>query len=225
MLDNTVDQSKDFVTIGIERARDTVMQAFKGTNIYLIIFLIVLFLGVAFYVYTTYMSPMFENDYVANNENKTNKYEKTPSFDMDEECEDESEDESDNIKPKPQPKLTHKNAKKMIMYLIKTEWCPYSQKAIQEYEKLKKYYKDKLQGKYNVEFKTLDGDNDKVKIDKFTNDVLNANNKEKENMRQIEGYPTIYLVKNDGSSDVIYEYEATPKMDTLVEFIMQVDIA
>ena len=32
----------------------------------------------------------------------------------------------------------------MIMYLIKTEWCPYSQKAIQEYEKLKIYYKDKL---------------------------------------------------------------------------------
>ena len=47
------------------------MQTFKGTNIYLIIFLIVLFLGVAFYVYTTYMSPMFENDYVANNEDKT----------------------------------------------------------------------------------------------------------------------------------------------------------
>ena len=43
-------------------------------------------------------------------------------------------------------------------------------------------------------------------------------------MRQIEGYPTIYLVKND-ALDVIYEYEATPKMDTLVEFIMQVDIA
>ena len=54
------------------------------------------------------MSPMFENDYVANNENKTNKYEKTPSFDMDEECEDESEDESDNIKPKP-----NQNNKKM----------------------------------------------------------------------------------------------------------------
>ena len=44
-------------------------------------------------------------------------------------------------------------------------------------------------------------------------------------MREIEGYPTIYLVKGEGSSAVIYEYEATPKMDTLVEFIMQVDIA
>ena len=203
-------QTKDFVTIGIEKARDTLIQTFKGTNIYLIIFLILLFLGVAFYVYTTYMSPMFENDYVANDENKTDNGEVDSSFGPEKKCDDNTPKNGGKTSP-------------MEMYLIHTSWCPYSQKAEKEWEKLKTYYDSTMKGKYNIDFKEIDGDVKKA-INKFTIDKLN-NGKEKstsEDWKEIEGYPTIYLIKDSGT---IFEYEATPKKDTLIEFITQVDLA
>lgn len=214
MTTETNVQSNDFITIGLEKTKNTIIQTFKGTNIYLIIFLILLFLGVAFYVYTTYMSPMFENDYIANNENKTDNGKPTPSFDNVDNCDDEDE-----------VVINNKESSKMTMYLIYTSWCPYSQKALKEWNKLKGYYNSTMKGKYNIELKEIDGDN-KDEIKKFTKDTLNKNidkksdKKWKEKWREIEGYPTIYLIKND----IIYEYEATPKKDTLVEFITQVDL-
>ena len=111
----------------------------------------------------------------------------------------------------------------MEMYLIHTSWCPYSQKALKEWKKLKTYYDSTMKGKYNIDFKEIDGD-DKGKMNRFTIEKLN-NGKEKstaEDWKEIEGYPTIYLIKDSGT---IFEYEATPKKDTLIEFITQVDLA
>tara|TARA_B100001093_G_scaffold423631_1_gene416584 strand:- start:1326 stop:1979 length:654 start_codon:yes stop_codon:yes gene_type:complete len=210
-----VKTSPDFVTLGLEKMKNTVIQTFKGSNIYLIIFLIILFLGIGFYVYTTYMSPMFENDYVANNENKTvsEQSEEKIEYDKSKQSQDSCDVKADDIGGKRKP---------MIMYLIYTSWCPYSQKAKKEWDKLKEYYNSKMQGKYVIDFKEIDGDN-KSEIKNFTKNILNDGKDKSDsiNWKEIEGYPTIYLKKEN----TIYEYEATPKKDTLIEFITQVDLA
>ena len=48
-----------WVTTGLKDFASRIRQEFIGANLYLIGFLIVLFLGIAFYVYNYYISPLF----------------------------------------------------------------------------------------------------------------------------------------------------------------------
>ena len=57
-----------WVTTGLKDFANRIKQEFIGANLYLIGFLIVLFLGIAFYVYNYYIAPLFSKGYVANKE-------------------------------------------------------------------------------------------------------------------------------------------------------------
>ena len=58
----------DWVGTGLKDFGSKIKQEFIGANLYLIGFLIVLFLGIAFYVYYYYVAPLFSKGYVANKE-------------------------------------------------------------------------------------------------------------------------------------------------------------
>ena len=57
-----------WITVGLKDFANRIRQEFIGANLYLIGFLIVLFLGIAFYVYNYYIAPLFSSGYVANKE-------------------------------------------------------------------------------------------------------------------------------------------------------------
>jgi len=61
-----------------------------------------------------------------------------------------------------------------------------------------------------LEVKEIDGDKQAKELENFESKYLNG--------KKIEGYPSIYMVKDDK----VVEYEAKPKMDTLTEFINSV---
>ena len=77
-----VTSTGDFVSTGLITPKDTLLEIFQGSNIYLIIFLILLFLGIAFYVYTNYISPIIQPGYVGNNELNENDDENKDDWSM-----------------------------------------------------------------------------------------------------------------------------------------------
>jgi len=85
------------------------------------------------------------------------------------------------------------------IYYFYTEWCPYCKKARPEWDKFKNVYKDKTVNGYKIEFIEVDCDKDEATATQF----------------EVEGYPTIKLVKNG----TIVQYDAKPKFETLEEFV------
>ena len=85
------------------------------------------------------------------------------------------------------------------IYYFYTEWCPYCKKARPEWDKFKNVYKDKTVNGYKLEFIEVDCDKDEATATQF----------------DVEGYPTIKLVKNG----TIVQYDAKPKFETLEEFV------
>lgn len=88
------------------------------------------------------------------------------------------------------------------LYFFYTTWCPHCKKAKPEWEGLVNEYSNKTINGTRVNFKGIDCDEDEETATKFN----------------VEGYPTIKLVK-DGQ---VFEYDAKPKKETLVEFLEQV---
>lgn len=94
--------------------------------------------------------------------------------------------------------------KEATLYLFHVNWCMYCKKAMPEWIKFKDNYDGKTLKGYKLvlkEYECSDENNDEINalMDKF----------------DIEGYPTIILVKDD----VQETFEAKPTYDTLEEFV------
>ena len=96
-----------------------------------------------------------------------------------------------------------KDAEIMFFY---ANWCPHCKAAKPHWEELKEEYQGKNINGYTLVFTDID-------CSEETPDV-----KEKTNEYEIEGYPTITLVK-DGQ---VVDYDAKPTKDTLEKFITTV---
>lgn len=153
----------------------TLSQSVKGMlfNKKFIMILVVttILLGVAFYIYNTYISPRINPDFVANRE-----------FDQ-------------------------KDEGYADIYLFAVDWCPYSKKAKPIWEGIKKEFDKKTINNYIINFHEINGEKNSKDLEKFENKYLNG--------KKIDGYPSIYLVKDDQ----VIEYEAKPDENTLTEFI------
>ena len=155
------------------------MNAVKGMlfNKKFIIILVVtaIFIGVAFWVYTTYIAPSISPDYVPNRE-----------F---------TDGEGTNTAE---------------LFMFSVDWCPYSKAAKPIWKKLTEKYQGQEVNGTLLEVKEIDGDKQAQELENFESKYLNG--------KKIEGYPSIYMVKDDK----VVEYEAKPKLDTLKEFINSV---
>lgn len=155
------------------------MNAVKGIlfNKKFIIILVVtaIFIGVAFWVYTTYVAPSISPDYVPNRE-----------F---------TDGEGSNTAE---------------LFMFSVDWCPYSKAAKPVWKKLTEKYQGQEVNGTLLEVKEIDGDKQAQELENFESKYLNG--------KKIDGYPSIYMVKDDK----VVEYEAKPKLDTLKEFINSV---
>ena len=155
------------------------MNAVKGMlfNKKFIIILVVtaIFIGIAFWVYTTYVAPSINPDYVPNRE-----------F---------TDGEGSNTAD---------------LFMFSVDWCPYSKAAKPVWKKLTEKYNGQEVNGTLLQVKEIDGDKQAQELENFESKYLNG--------KKIEGYPSIYMVKDDK----VVEYEAKPKLDTLKEFINSV---
>tara|TARA_B110000285_G_scaffold170861_1_gene191259 strand:+ start:987 stop:1436 length:450 start_codon:yes stop_codon:yes gene_type:complete len=83
------------------------------------------------------------------------------------------------------------------------DWCPHCKKAKPHWEEVKQSYSGKVVNGYTLVFTEVDCSKETEEMKKTTAEY------------EIEGYPTIKLVK-DGE---IIEYDAKPDKDTLEKFI------
>lgn len=154
------------------------MSAVKGMlfNKKFIIILVVtaIFIGVAFWVYTTYVAPSIDPEYVPNRE------------------------------------FTDETSNNAELFMFSVDWCPYSKKAKPVWKKLTDKYNGKEVNGVSLSVKEIDGDKQAQELENFESKFLNG--------KKIDGYPSIYMVKDDK----VVEYEAKPKLDTLTEFIQSV---
>jgi len=98
------------------------------------------------------------------------------------------------------------------IYFIYATWCPHSKKVIKHWEKLKEKYDYKIikrpvnpKTQVALTFIEYDGDKQEDEIEKFS----------KLFKKNIEGYPTIILIKDNE----VIEFEAEPSYENLNEFI------
>ena len=155
------------------------MNAVKGMlfNKKFIIILVVtaIFIGIAFWVYTTYVAPSINPDYVPNRE-----------F---------TDGEGSNTAD---------------LFMFSVDWCPYSKAAKPVWKKLTDKYNGQEVNGTLLQVTEIDGDKQAQELENFESKYLNG--------KKIDGYPSIYMVKDDK----VVEYEAKPKLDTLKEFINSV---
>ena len=160
----------------VETSASTIKNMIFNKKFVIILFVVSIFIAVAFYVYTTYISPQMDPDYVPNRE----------FTDMG-----ESDGNAD-------------------LYFFSAEWCPYSKKARPIWNNIKKQYDGRAINNVNLRFVELDGEKDEKEMENFENKFLNG--------KKIDGFPSIYLVKNDQ----VIEYEAKPNAEILKQFIESV---
>lgn len=103
-------------------------------------------------------------------------------------------------KPSPVETLDDKRAD---LYLFYTDWCPHCKKTKPEWAQLKKLYENgkKVNG-YTLNFVEVDCETNKDLADKF----------------DINGYPTIKLIKGNQ----VIEFDAKPDVKTLEHFLSTV---
>lgn len=85
------------------------------------------------------------------------------------------------------------------LFFFHTVWCPHCKKAMPVMEELKANYDNKVINNTKLYIKFVDCDENEELADKF----------------DVEGYPTIKLVKDNQ----VIEYDAKPEKDTLIEFL------
>ena len=159
----------------VETSASTIKNMIFNKKFIIILFVISIFIAVAFYVYTTYISPQMDPDYVPNRE-----------------FTDKGEEEAADL------------------YFFSADWCPYSKKARPIWEKIKKQYNGREINNISLRFIELDGEKNEKDMENFENKFLNG--------KKIDGFPSIYMVKNDQ----VIEYEAKPNAEILKQFIESV---
>ena len=85
------------------------------------------------------------------------------------------------------------------IYYFFTEWCPYCKKARPIWDNLKEQYNNKPFNGKTLNFKEVDCEKNEKLADQFN----------------IEGYPTIKLVKGNQ----VVDYDAKPDAESLKEFL------
>ena len=94
----------------------------------------------------------------------------------------------------------NKNAELLFFY---ADWCPHCKSAKPIWEELKAEYKNKIVNGYTIIFSEINCSEENAEVEKMMNKY------------NIEGYPTIKLLK-DGQ---IIEYDAKPDKDSLKQFL------
>jgi thiol-disulfide isomerase/thioredoxin len=97
--------------------------------------------------------------------------------------------------------------KEVELMIFTVDWCPYCKKAMPIWKKFKEEYDGKKINGYTVHFTTIN-----------CTDEKNAETKELLNKYNIDGYPTIKLLK-DGE---VISYDAKPELETLQQFLQTV---
>ena len=96
--------------------------------------------------------------------------------------------------------------KSATVYFFYTTWCPYSLAAIPEWEKIvDKYTHNEVNG-YSINFIDVDCTKETVEIENLINKY------------NIEGYPTIKMIKDDQ----VIEFDAKAKFDNIEKFLVTV---
>ena len=88
------------------------------------------------------------------------------------------------------------------MYFF-TDWCPWCQKSMPEWEEVRSEYEGKTVNGYVVKFKEINCTNETEETERLIEKY------------KIEGYPTLKLIK-DGS---VIEFDAKVSKDNMVEFL------
>jgi len=156
----------------LENIRAHMSNLLTNKKFLMIIVLVSLFLGIAIYVYTNYISPKLDPSFVPNKEFV----------------------KSDG------PEI-----KKATMYFFYADWCPHSKKSKPIFEEVKKQYDGKPINGVVINFKLINGEKAEKQVNSF----------EKQHSIQVDGYPSIYLVKGTQ----IIEYDANPTAPSLTEFL------
>jgi len=184
----------------------------KNNNMFIIIVLIAIFLGIAFLIFNYFVQPSLSSTYIANNE-FTQKGKPIESTGV-----------GETSIPTP-PTSTSNMSLDAELYLFYADWCPYSKKLMGEdgkigpWKKLKQTYphgeKPGKDSSYALKYIEINGDRDAKSIEHFEKTYLSGAEGIK---KKIDGYPSIYLK----IEDQIIEYEAEPSYASLVEFIKQI---
>ena len=99
-------------------------------------------------------------------------------------------------------KNNQNNSKDILIIYFKTEWCPYCKKARPEWDKFVNYVNNINDSKtydFQIITSVVDCDKQSSVADKYN----------------VDAYPTIKLIKNKE----IYEYDAKPNKEHLIEFL------
>lgn len=107
---------------------------------------------------------------------------------------------SDNNEHSTEGSNSGKSAELLFFY---ADWCPHCKAAKPIWNDLKSEYQNKTINGYRVIFTEIDCSEETAEVDKMMNQY------------NVEGYPTIKLVK-DGE---VIEYDAKPAKDTLTQFL------
>ena len=92
------------------------------------------------------------------------------------------------------------NAELLFFY---ADWCPHCKSAKPIWNEIKSEYENKLMNGYKVSFTEINCSEETAEVDKLMNQY------------NVEGYPTIKLIK-DGQ---VIEYDAKPTKETLTQFL------
>tara|TARA_B100001142_G_C14344847_1_gene659518 strand:+ start:2851 stop:3603 length:753 start_codon:yes stop_codon:yes gene_type:complete len=220
----------------------------KNNNMFIIIVLIAIFLGIAFLIFTYFVQPSLSSTYIANNEftqksggslNLRRKPGETNTINPgggdpgggDPGGDSTGHGDGDSTGPNPSasgpgpgPGPASSFSLRAELYLFYADWCPYSKKLRGDdstngpWKKLKEEYPDG---------KKPEGSDYILKYVEINGDTDAKSIEHFEKMylsgakgikKKIDGYPSIYLK----IEDQIIEYEAEPSYTSLVDFIKQV---
>ena len=97
-------------------------------------------------------------------------------------------------------------SKSATVYFFYTTWCPYSLAAIPEWEKIVDKYSENTVNGYSINFIDVDCTKETVEIENMINKY------------NIEGYPTIKMIKDDQ----VIEFDAKAKFENIENFLVTV---
>lgn len=96
--------------------------------------------------------------------------------------------------------------KSATVYFFYTTWCPYSLAAIPEWEKIVDTYSQNSVNGYSINFIDVDCTKETVEIENMINKY------------NIEGYPTIKMIKDDQ----VIDFDAKAKSENIEKFLVTV---
>ena len=111
-----------------------------------------------------------------------------------------------NTKYRPNVDNPDSSVKSAQVYFFYTTWCPYSIKALPEWENIVNKYNHTVINGYQVSFIAVDCTNETAEVDKYIQ------------LYHIEGYPTIKLVKEDH----VIEFDAKATSSNIESFLKTV---